>query len=395
MPQLLCPDCGTLFPDTDPACPDCACPAEAASPAPEEAGPHGGLDDDSQTRVIHIHRPGFRVADRYELLEAIVLEPTAEIWVARDLAPVDPTRGADAVVRFLPPQIAGSVVESDRLRETVDAVRRLRHPHILPLRDMLQDGDDCVLVMDLAKGRDLTEYRVHLPRGRLSFEESLRICREAAEALDHAHAAGVLHRDVRPHNIVCTASGEVVVRNFGVTADIRHSMHRTGFDTPDTIEARLYMAPELWEGKPPRPASDQYALAVVFCELVSGETPFADADPTRLTPREAREAFAIPAGIHPEAIPALRRALAVNPDERFPSCLAMVDGLEGLEALEVAVEKVGGEVPVAVAEWLAAAPIGLNDTDAEGRTLLHYAIAEGRDDVAEWLRTEALGGDGK
>ncbi|MCD8140623.1 MAG: serine/threonine protein kinase [Planctomycetaceae bacterium] len=388
MPHLLCPDCRTEFPDTDPACPECGCPAEAASPAlsvPDEPS------DGDQTRILREHRPGMRVAGRYELEDAIVLEATAEIWLARDLTMDDPAR-TDAVLRFLPPQIAGSVGEAGRMRETVEAVRRLHHPHILALRDLVQDGDDCVLVMDRAPGHDLTERRSGMPGGRIPYEESLRLCREAAEALDYAHAAGVLHRDVRPHNIVCTDSGAVVVRNFGVTADIRGSMHRTGFAAPDTVEARLYMAPELWDGKPPRAASDQFALAVVFCELVSGKTPFADADPARLTARQARESFAIPAGIPAEAIPALRRALAPDPEERFLSCLAMVDGLEGLEALEVAVEKVGGAVPVVVAEWLAAAPIGLDDTDAEGRTILHYALADGRDDVAAWLRSDALSG---
>jgi serine/threonine-protein kinase len=167
--------------------------------------------------------------------------------------------------------------------------------------------------------------------GRLSVDVALQLAREIAEALDHAHAQGVVHRDVKPENVLLQG-GHAVVADFGIALALQHAggerLTRTGL----TIGTPQYMAPEQAAGERTIDArADVYALGVVLHEMLAGESPFAAASPQAVLQRVLHEPASALATRRTDAPPfvdaALRRALAKRPDDRFPSAAAFAAAL--------------------------------------------------------------------
>lgn len=172
------------------------------------------------------------------------------------------------------------------------ALLGLDHPHVVAVRDLVVDGNDLALVMDLVRGTDL---RTRLDRERrLAPEAAVAIVADVADGLAAAHAAGVVHRDVKPENVLLDMQGPLgpggshpaLLTDFGV-AKLIDSPRRTRatkiIGTPD------YLAPEIIEGLPPRAAVDIYALATVLYELLAGFTPFGGGHPGAVLRRHVTE----------------------------------------------------------------------------------------------------------
>ncbi|MEE1928075.1 serine/threonine-protein kinase [Streptomyces sp. TRM 70351] len=193
------------------------------------------------------------------------------------------------------------------------ALVSLDHPHVVGVRDLVVDGNDLALVMDLVRGTDL---RTLLDRDRrLTPADAVAVAADIAEALAAAHAAGYVHRDVKPENILLDgADGRALLTDFGV-ARLIDAPRRAGggrvVGTPD------YVAPEIVEGLPPRAAVDIYALATVLYELLAGFTPFGGGHPGAVLRRHVTEAVAPLPGIPDELWRLVHQCLAKAPASRF------------------------------------------------------------------------------
>jgi formylglycine-generating enzyme required for sulfatase activity len=297
-------------------------------------------------------RPMLGMIDRYELVEELGGGGFGVVYKARDTV-----AGVEVAVKGLPPLVQASREELERVRENFALVSRLHHPHIAaPLvlhqvqkvwyasedvkKKLRVLEDDYLFVMSYAPGVTLSKWRRQFPDGKVPVDQALEVCRQIADALDYAHSQKIMHRDIKPSNVVIETrgaggEGAVVARvlDFGLAAEIRSSMSRISNETGDTSGTRPYMAPEQWAGRKQGPATDQYALAALFYEMVSGEVPFAPAfetgDPAIMSNVVTRES--------PEPLPelsrtrnaALARGLAKEAAGRFGSCGEFVEGVRG------------------------------------------------------------------
>jgi serine/threonine-protein kinase len=200
------------------------------------------------------------------------------------------------------------------------ALLGLDHPNVVSVRDLVVDGNDLALVMDLVRGTDL---RTRLDRERrMAPEAAVAIVADVADGLAAAHAAGVVHRDVKPENVLLDMQGPLgpggahpaLLTDFGV-AKLIDSPRRTRatkiIGTPD------YLAPEIVEGLPPRAAVDIYALATVLYELLAGFTPFGGGHPGAVLRRHVTETVVPLPGIPEELWQLLVQCLAKAPASRL------------------------------------------------------------------------------
>ncbi|MCW5252757.1 serine/threonine-protein kinase [Streptomyces sp. SHP 1-2] len=200
------------------------------------------------------------------------------------------------------------------------ALLGLEHPRIVSVRDLVVDGNDLALVMDLVRGTDL---RTRLDRERrLAPEAAVAIVADVADALAAAHAAGVVHRDVKPENVLLDMQGPLgpgashpaLLTDFGVAKLIdtpRRTRATKIIGTPD------YLAPEIVEGLPPRASVDIYALATVLYELLAGFTPFGGGHPGAVLRRHVTETVVPLPGIPDELWQLLVQCLAKGPASRL------------------------------------------------------------------------------
>ncbi|MFF5935447.1 serine/threonine-protein kinase [Streptomyces sp. NPDC012508] len=226
------------------------------------------------------------------------------------------------------------------------ALLGLGHPRVVSVRDLVVDGNDLALVMDLVRGTDL---RTRLDRERrLAPEAAVAIIADVADGLAAAHAAGVVHRDVKPENILLDMEGPLgpggahpaLLTDFGVAKLI---------DTPGRTKATRiigtpdYLAPEIVEGLPPRAAVDIYALATVLYELLAGFTPFGGGHPGAVLRRHVTETVVPLPGIPEELWQLIVQCLAKAPASRLRAselasrlreCLPLLAGLPPLDVDE-------------------------------------------------------------
>ncbi len=215
----------------------------------------------------------------YEILAPIGKGGMGEVYKAKDTR-LDRT----VAIKVLPSHLADNARLRERFEREARAVSALNHPHICILYDVgIEDGTD-FLVMEFIEGQTLAD---RLKKGALPFEEALRYGAQMADALDKAHREGVVHRDVKPGNVMLTESG-IKLLDFGLATRLRQGSGGAGTDEdsevateqrPLTEEGAVlgtfqYMAPEQLEGKDADPRSDIFALGAVLYEMVSGRKAF-------------------------------------------------------------------------------------------------------------------------
>ena len=274
------------------------------------------------------------LAERYTDVRPIGEGGMAFVFLARDVK-----HGRDVALKVLRPEVAAAV-GPERFLHEIRVTAGLQHPHILPLYDSGEADGLIYYVMPYVSGETL---RARLEReGPLPVEEALRIAREIANALDHAHEAGIVHRDVKPDNILI-ASGHTFVCDFGIAQVADEAANAKLTSTGISVGTPLYMSPEQASGREAVTArSDVYSLGCVLYQMLSGEPPYTG--PTarmvaikRLTdpvPSVRRLREAVPA----EVDAALTRALQKVSADRFPSAGAFAD------ALAAGVESTGSSV---------------------------------------------------
>ncbi len=242
---------------------------------------------------------------------------------------LDIVGGVDVAVKGLPPEVSRNEDEMDDIRANYQIVRKLRHPNIAGVATLEKDAaaGDYYLVMDLAAGTTLKRWARRHPD--VGLDVKLAILRQVAAALDYAHAEKVIHRDVKPENVMVDDDGRVKVLDFGLAAQIRSSQSRTSNTVTSKGGTPGYKSPEQWLGRPQQAPADVYSFGVMAYWLFSGHLPFDGDDPVVL----GHAVLSAPVEPIPD-LPAhmnaaLVKALAKAPDERFESCGEVVDALEG------------------------------------------------------------------
>jgi eukaryotic-like serine/threonine-protein kinase len=231
----------------------------------------------------------------------------------------DTALGRTVAIKLLAERYADNEEIRRRFKnEALAAARVSRAPHTVTIFDVGEAQGQPFIVMELLEGGSLEE---RLRQGRPSSEEALRWLGQAAAALDAAHAAGVVHRDVKPGNLLLDDRDDVNVADFGVASAVGlDSLTMTG----TVVGTAGYLSPEQARGERATPASDRYALAVVAWELLAGKRPFESDTPTA----EAIAHVNAPVpSLSWELDPVFQRALAKDPAARYASAGEFVDAL--------------------------------------------------------------------
>ncbi|KUO13564.1 serine/threonine-protein kinase [Streptomyces sp. DSM 15324] len=254
-----------------------------------------------------------KIGSRYTAHQILGRGSAGTVWLGE--GPEGPV-----AIKLLREDLASDEELVGRFVQERTALLGLEHPNVVSVRDLVVDGNDLALVMDLVRGTDL---RTRLDRDRrLAPEAAVAIVADVAEGLAAAHAAGVVHRDVKPENILLDMQGPLgpggshraLLTDFGV-AKLIDTPKRTRatkiIGTPD------YLAPEIVEGLPPRASVDIYALATVLYELLAGFTPFGGGHPGAVLRRHVTESVAPLPGIPDELWQLIVQCLAKGPASRL------------------------------------------------------------------------------
>src|SRR5919204_4931374 len=260
---------------------------------------------------------------RYRPVRRIASGGMGEIWEADDTL-----LGRRVAVKVLAPELAGDRAAVRRFRREARATAKLAHPNVTRVFDFV-DGPVPFLVLELLEGRTLAD---RLRAGALPPVEAALIAAEVADSLDAAHRAGVVHRDVKPGNIMLTPDGGVKVMDFGIAA--AYEEHST--TGQQLLATASYVAPERVAGARASPAADVYSLGVVLYELLTGRPPFV-ADTAEQIIRAQLEAAprpvrALAPWVPPGIAAACEAALAKDPAERPASAGALAGRLRAAVA---------------------------------------------------------------
>ena len=261
------------------------------------------------------------LAGRYDIQRELARGGMGQVYEARDSK-----HGRSVAIKILDPEMAAAA-GSARFRAEIETAARLVHPHIVPLFDSGEADGLFYFVMPLLGGESL---RQRLLRERqLPVEDATRIAREVADALRYAHEQGLVHRDVKPENIVLTG-GHAMVLDFGIarTAEAAQAVETR---TVATVGTPSYMSPEQSSGTSLDGRADQYALACVVYEMLTGQPPFTGptGESVLLQHRtlDPRPATALRPTTPPPVSQALSRALAKAPADRYPTMAAFSEAL--------------------------------------------------------------------
>jgi len=266
------------------------------------------------------------LSERYDVQRELARGGMGHVFEARDVK-----HGRPVAIKILDPELAASIGAA-RFRSEIETVARLSHPHIVPLFDSGEAAGLLYYVMPLVVGEPLRQRIVR--ERQLAIDDALRIAREVADALGYAHDQGMIHRDVKPENVVLSG-GHALVLDFGI-ARSSDTTRTSETSTLVTIGTPTYMSPEQISGAGIDGRADQYALACVVYEMVTGQPPFTGPTGESVLSQhrsaDPRPATALRPAAPASVTQALARALAKSPADRFPTMAAFSSALGGAGA---------------------------------------------------------------
>lgn len=268
---------------------------------------------------------GTILGNRYRLMELIGEGGMALVYKA-ECAKLCRT----VAVKILRPQYASDQDFVERFRREARAAASLSHPNVVNIYDVGQENNLDYIVMEYIPGDNLKDIIRH--QSPLSVNRALDITRQIAEALNHAHQRNIIHRDIKPHNILVTPDGQVKVTDFGIARAISAS---TFTQTGIIVGSVQYSAPEQAKGGAVGPQSDIYSLGCVLYEMLAGRVPF-KGDTTIAIAMQHLQNDSIPVRqIRPEIPAAVEsiviKAMAKDPQERYPTALALLKEVNAIQ----------------------------------------------------------------
>jgi serine/threonine-protein kinase len=245
---------------------------------------------------------------------------------------VDPTIGRTLAIKTIRLREVDDPAQRDRLKERLFREARsagvLSHPNIVTIYDMEEDDGVAYIAMQFVNGPTLDEV-MSRPKA-MGPQELFRILRQTASALDFAHEKGIVHRDIKPANIMIDEHGTAKIADFGI-AKVGTSGNLTLSGT--ILGTPNYMSPEQVQGKPVDGRADQFSLAVVAYEILTGERPFGGEHLGTVVYRIVAEEPAVVHRLNPSLSPeidsVIRKGLAKKADGRYRSCIDFINALEG------------------------------------------------------------------
>ena len=263
---------------------------------------------------------------RYEVLERIGAGGMAIVYKAKDLL-----LNRVVTIKVLREQFVTDEDFIRRFRREAQSAASLSHPNIVSVYDVGKEGDTEYIVMEYVEGRNLKEIiREYAP---LSTDQSINLGRQITEAIQNAHEHHIIHRDIKPHNILVTAEGHAKVTDFGIARAVSSA---TVTHTGDIIGSVHYLSPEQAKGLLCNEQSDIYSLGIVLYELITGRVPYDGETPITIALKHLQEQPVLPSKINPlidkefEAV--IMRAIAKSPEQRYLSAKDLLADLNHIQA---------------------------------------------------------------
>jgi Protein kinase domain len=312
----LCPSCSATPPQDSEFCNKCGAPLDGARSAATETVhlPRSSTPSSSRNMDEGRFPPGTVLAQRYRVVSLLGRGGMGEVYRANDLL-----LGQTVALKFLPSQWTSDEPTLSRFRNEVRIARQVSHPNVCHMYDIGETEGSTYLSMEYVDGEDLASLLRRI--GRLPHDKALEIARQLCAGLAAAHDKGVVHRDLKPGNIMLDGQGHLRITDFGL-AGVAGEVKDIRSGTP------AYLAPEQRSGQEVTARSDIYALGVVLHEVFTGKRPSADASHPDLAPEVDR---------------VIRRCLAEDPAKRPASALQVAAALPGGDPLAAALA--AGETP--------------------------------------------------
>src|SRR5689334_10654026 len=256
-------------------------------------------------------------SNRYEIQRELAQGGMAEVYLGHDRLLDRPV-----ALKALFPEYAREPSFVERFRREAQAAANLNHPNIVAIYDWGQETGTYFIVMEYVEGRSLRD--VIRTDGPIDPAQAAEITAEIASALAFAHRGGVVHRDVKPGNVLITQTGNVKVTDFGIArAGTSDGLTQTG----SVMGTATYFSPEQAQGLPVDGRSDVYSLGVVLYEMITGVAPFTGDSPVAVAYKHVREDPVAPSQRNPDVPPDLERiiltALAKDPNNRYQTAEEM------------------------------------------------------------------------
>lgn len=318
--------------------------------------------------------------NRYKLTERVGLGGMAEVYRAEDNV-----LGRTVAVKVMLPQYAADPTFTKRFRQEAASAANLQSPYIVSIYDWGLDGETYYIVMEFLRGTDLKTAIKE--RGAINQRKAAEIGSQVAQALSVAHAGGIIHRDIKPQNIMIQPDGNIKVMDFGIARAGDAGLSQTA----TVLGTAHYVSPEQAQGKELTGASDIYSLGIVLYEATTGKLPFDGQDAVSVAVKQVNELPAPPSTINPNIDPALEaiimKAMEKDPERRFKDASEMRhilndylagrpinlgDDISGLKT-----QVMGGVAPVNGTAVMN--PVGGANGDA-GRTTVNKAYAADAND---------------
>ena len=274
-----------------------------------------------------VFEPGDLIMNRYKVICKLGQGGMGAVYKC-----FDETAGIEVALKALPPELSNDPMAMEDIKDNFQLVAKLVHQNIAICKNLEKDNSNgnYYLIMECCEGEDLRRWiRRKRQDGGITLADVLPIIRQIADALDYAHEEKIIHRDIKPGNVMIDRSGKIKVLDFGLAAQIHSSMSMVSMAYTGTSGTGPYMAPEQWRGRAQGAPADQYALAVMTYEMLAGRLPFESADTAVLREAVLNDAAEEISGLPKSAWKAIFRAMAKDPAERFENCSDFAAALGG------------------------------------------------------------------